>query len=311
MNFRIAAITTVFLLSALQAQVSRVAPAMSIVPLWPQSGDTSNLADGVYYDPPHLEYVAFCKCSAAAGETGTPIVLRFASHAGIMPQISSVVSATAEGFKYTYTISNDVMARQPIREVQIAIDPGPIRISHPWWSGKQHLSNATGLHPSATVDWTPKTPDQAITAGGAVSGLVIESASLPGFVSVIFKGATPSSEYSEDSAAALPDAIRKQLALVFTDAADGRAALTIGPRFPKGTPPFEVAHNFFTGMNALIHSQKLDQSSAFVQSTMDVLSRQIQSGDEVSISVSDFAFGQAKPGLETTIANALKTSLGE
>jgi len=282
---------------------------LSPVPFWQETANPSDVADGVYYDLPHMEYVASYK--GAGGDTG-PTVLRFGSHRFTEPDITSGVTATSDGFLYTYTVSNDVSARQPIRAISLTVDPGsPTRVAHPSWSGKQHPSIKTGLSPSASIDWTPATADQAIAPGGSGAGFTVESTSSPGFVTVTFKGDSQSPEYDESAAATLPDPIRQQLSRVFANSSDLKTTLTIGPRFPRGASQAEVARNFLSGIQVLIRRGKLDAASPFTQSAVGVLSLQAGAGDAAVLSAADFPFAQAKPGLETTIANALKANLNQ
>jgi hypothetical protein len=84
--------------------------------------------------------------------------------------------------------------------------------------------------------------------------------------------------------------------------------MVLGPRFPKGASPSAIAQNYDLGMQRLIRDHQLDPNSPFVQRARALFSQQLQAGDQTYLTAASLDFtNQAKPGMETTIANALES----
>lgn len=307
-------------LSALGAQVPgiKIVARFSPVPLWPQNGDTSQLPKGqyVFYDPPAGEYVIYYTGSIGASQSEQPQILRFGTHSLVGPQMNVTVSSTGGGtFRYTYDVSNRSDARQPIQKISMLVysDSSP-HAAQTSWTGTVGLSSVRDglVTPAATVsiiDWAPNIASQSIAPGSKVMGFTIDSISRPGFTRMIFRGASASRGYNSAAVASLPKEVRDQVASVFTPAWDAKTILVIGPRFSKGASQSQIAQNFFFGIQSLVRDGKLDPNSPFIQSTMKLLSGQLESNDTVTLNVNSLALAEAKAGLETTIANALQTAL--
>jgi hypothetical protein len=294
---------------------------LSPVPLWPQDGDTSKLPAGhnVFYDPHSGEYVVFDSKDAANGASGLPTVLRFAGHALVDPQVTFAVTPSEnESFLYTYDIANGKSARQSIQKISVLVfaDATP-QASRPNWTAGLTAHDARDLATpamsQASIEWTPNNPSLSIAPGNAVSGFVIRSASLPGFGPMIFKGGDQGEQPDPDLVASLPQKVRDQLAGIFKGGWDTKNSLVIGPRFSKGTSPSTIAQNFLFGLQSLVRSGKLDANSPFVQRARQLLSSQVESGDQMLYLNSgslDFT-NQAKSGLESAIARALEVAFGQ
>lgn len=135
---------------------------------------------------------------------------------------------------------------------------------------------------------------------------------LPGFIGMVFKGGTQSNEYSSDTVASLPREVRDQLARVFNAAWDAQTRVVIGPKFSKAASQSAIAQNYLFGIQALVAEGQLDSNSAFIQAARTLFSAQLESGDQMFLNSSNLAFTkQAKPGMETTIANAIETVLAQ
>jgi hypothetical protein len=106
------------------AQTSEAVPGLSLVPLWPQDGDSAPLEKDhyVFYDLRAGEYVVSYPTDFGAPETSDRITLRFGTHSLVDPQITSRVSAgTGGAFHYTYLVANGTQARQSIRRLILAV----------------------------------------------------------------------------------------------------------------------------------------------------------------------------------------------
>jgi hypothetical protein len=299
--------------------VPRIAAGLSPVPLWPQDGDTSQLPAGqyVFYDPPSGEYVVYYAARSDSSTTTDPIVLRFGTHALLDPAVTATVTSGGNGsLHYAYEISNGTYARQSIQRISLLVaSDSTLRASHPNWASNMGDSGARDITaPGAnlsTVDWASNTPGQTIAPGTKLGGFLVDSTLLPGFTTMIWRGATRSREYSPEAVASLPAEARDQISRVFTGAWDVKSRLVVGPRFPKGAPQSDIAQNFLLGMQSLMRERQLDSTSPFVQSAVALLSAQLESGGPVVINPNGIAFDKAKPGLEGTIANALQIALAQ
>ncbi|HXE11295.1 MAG TPA: hypothetical protein VN633_04195 [Bryobacteraceae bacterium] len=291
----------------------------SPVPLWPQNGDTTQLPKGqyVFYDPPAGEYVIYYTASTGTSQAEQPTLLRFGTHSLVSPQMNVTVASTGSGtFQYIYDISNRSDAKQPIQKISMLVysDSSP-HAAQTSWSSTVGSSGVRDLAaPAATasaIDWTPNIASQSISPGSTVTGFTVDSTSRPGFIRVIFRGASTSHEYNSTAVASLPKEVRDQVASVFTLAWDAKTILAIGPRFSKGASQSQIAQNFFFGIQSLMRDGKLDPNSPFIQSTMRLLSGQLESNDTVTLNVNSLALSEAKAGLEATIANALQAVLAQ
>ena len=302
---------------AAQQPVKPSTAALSPVPLWPQDGDTSRLPKGqyVFYDPPAGEYVISYAVDAGNMQSSQPTLLRFGTHNLIDPEVSfTAASGSNESFHYTYGVANGARARQSIQKVGIIVyfDGNP-RAWHASWisslgTGPLH-DLATSNVTTATINWEPNTAAQSIAPGTIVTDFVVDSTSLPGFTTMIFRGASQSNEYSAEAVASLPNEVRDQAARVFKAPWDRMTRLVIGPKFSKGVSQSTIAQNFLFGLQSLIRERKLDSNSPFVKSAIGLLSAQLESGGTALINPVDIAFDKAKPGLEATIAHALQATL--
>jgi hypothetical protein len=306
-------------MSILGAQVPgiKTVASLSPVPLWPQDGDITRLPKGqyVFYDPPSGEYVVYYAGNTTNSQSAQPTLLRFGTHALVDPKTEFAVASTDNGaFRYTYNISNGSNARQAIQRMSMLIysDSTP-RTSQATWTANVGSSTvrdiAAPTMSAATIDWTPNASSQSIAPGNTVTGFTVDSTSRPGFTTVVFRGATQSSEYSPAAVASLPNDVQEQVAHVFKTAWDTKTGLVIGPRFSKDASQSEIAQNFLFGIQSLIRDEKLDSSSPFIQSTVRLLSAQLESSDPVAKNANNLMLSEAKTGLEAMIANALQTAL--
>lgn len=317
MLLRTASIALAFI-SVLGAQTpgTKVVTGLSPVPLWPQDGDTTRLPKGqyVFYDPPSGDYIIYY-AENTNSESMQPTILRFGGHALVDPETKFTVASTGNGFfRYTYDVSNGSQARQPIQKISMGIfsDTKP-QTSEATWTAKLGASArrdlATPAKSAATIDWTPNTTSQSIAPGTSAAGFTVDSTARPGFTTVVFQGATRSNEYSPSAVLSLPDDVQNQVASAFKTAWDAKSQLVIGPRFSKDASPTEIAQNFLFGIQSLTQQRKLDSDSPLIQSMVKLLSAQLESGDSPVLNANSFALSEAKPGLETTIANALQLAL--
>ncbi len=145
-----------------------------------------------------------------------------------------------------------------------------------------------------------------------MQGLAIDSTSLPGFVSMVFRGDSKSAEYTPEAVASLPKEVRDQLARVMNAAWDAQNAIVIGPRFAKGTSQSTMSQNFDFGIQVLVRHRKLDANSSFVQNARRVLESQLQSNDAIQLNSASLDFAKdANTDLEKEIANALEIAFAQ
>lgn len=311
---------TAFLTIALASSTWAQAPggrrvALSPVPLWPQNGDTSQLPKGqyVFYDPHAGEYVVYYAPDSADGRSVYPTTLRFGTHSLVDPDVTSTVSANSDGsLHYSYIVANGKYARQPIQKIGLSVfDDANPKATHASWTMNEKAQNiydlGTPAKSMAAIEWTTNSAAGPIAAGAAVAGFGVDSTSLPGFVSMEFRGDSKSSEYTPDAVAALQKEVRDQLARVMNPSWDAQNAMVIGPRFAKGTSQSTIAQNFDFGIQVLVRHKKLDANSPFVQNAQKALDSQLQSNDQIQLNLSSLDFTKdANTDLEKKIANALE-----
>jgi hypothetical protein len=295
-------------------KISRV--ALSPVPLWPQDGDTSQLPKGqhVFFDPPSAEYVVYYTPDSAGGQSAQFTILRFGTHSLVDPEVTFTVAPTDNGhFHYMYKVENGATARQSIRKISIRdySDSAPQTAGANWTAHIERHNErdfATLAVSASAIEWQSNSAAQSIAPASAIQGLGVDSTSLPGFVSMAFRGDSKSTEYTPDAVASLPKEVRDQLASVMNASSDEWSSMVIGPRFPKNASPSDIAQNYSFGMQWLIRRGKLDANSSFVQRAQALFSQQLQAGDQSLLSAGSISFTkEAKPGLEAAIANALET----
>lgn len=296
------------------AKISQV--ALSPVPLWPQHGDTSQLPKGqhVFFDPLSAEYVVYYTPDSAGGQYAQPTVLRFGTHSLVDPEVTFTVAPTGDGhLHYMYKVENGAHARQSIRKISMRdyADRDPQAASANWTAHVERHNErdlATLAVSASVIEWTSNAAAPSIAPASAVQGLGVDSTSLPGFVSMAFRGDSKGNEYTPDAVASLPKEVRDQLASVMNTSSDEWSSMVIGPRFPKNASPSDIAQNYSFGMQWLIRRGKLDANSSFVQRAQALFSQQLQAGDQTLLSAGSLYFTrEAKPGLEAAIANALET----
>lgn len=303
-----------------QAPAGGTRIALSPVPIWPQDGDTSQLPKGqyVFYDPPSGEYVVYFAQDGAGATSAQPTVLRFGGHALVDPEVTFVVASASDGsIHYKYDVANGSRARQSIQKMSILVfsDSSPRASRGNWVANVAPHSIREFASPTmggASIDWTSNNAALSIAPGSAALGFTIDSTSLPGFTTMTFRGDSQSNQYSSDAVASLPKEVRDQIARVMNTTWDTKSRMVISPRFSKGTSQSTIAQNYLFGLQSLVLEGKLDSSSPFVQRARQLLSTQIESQDQMRLDAGGLDFiKQAKPGLETTIANALEAALAQ
>jgi hypothetical protein len=312
------AFLTIALASGMWAQ-AQVA-SLSSVPLWPQDGNTSQLTKGqyVFYDPPSAEYVVYYTPDSAGRSPAQTTVLRFGGHSLVNPDVTFKVASASDGsIHYTYDVANGGRARQSIQKVGLVTfsDSSP-RASRLNWTANvsQHSERDldTPTTGGAVIDWTPINAALSIAPGSTAQGFAVDSKSLPGFINMTFQGRSQSSQYSPEAVASLPKEVGDQLARVFNPARDAQSLMVIGPRFAKGTSQSTIVQNYFFGLQMLVLHRELDRNSPFVQRAWQILSAQLESQDQMHLNATSLDFTrEAKPGLETAIANALEIALAQ
>jgi hypothetical protein len=309
-----AAFLVLALASSTGAQEPAKAPrlVLSPVPLWPQDGNISQLPKGqfVFFDPHPAEYVVYY----APDSAGKATVLRFGTHSFVDPEATFAVAPGGDGhFRYTYKVGNGAHARQSIGKIDILdySDSSPHLAGANWTAHVEpHKERDLGTPAvsASAIEWTSNPAAPSIAPGSNFQGLAIDSTSQPGFVSMVFRGDSRSTEYTPEAAASMPKAARDQLATVMNTAWDARSSMVIGPRFAKGVSPSTIAQNYSVGIQWLIRRGKLDANSPFVQRAQALFDEQLQAGDQTLLNASSLDFTkQAKPGMEAAIANALET----
>jgi hypothetical protein len=164
----------------------------------------------------------------------------------------------------------------------------------------------------AVIDWTPMNAALSIAPGSTAQGFAVDSTSLPGFINMTFQGRSQGSQYSPEAVALLPKEIGDGLAHEFDPARDAKSIMVLGPRFAKGTSQSTITQNYLFGLQMFVLHRELDPNSPFVQRAQQVLTAQLHSQDEIHLDAGSLDFvKEAKPGLETVIANALEIALAQ
>jgi hypothetical protein len=303
-----------------QTPARKVGVALSPVPIWPRDGNTSQLPKGqyVFYDPSSAEYVVYCTRDSAGGSPAQPTILRFGSHSLVNPDVMFNVAPVSDGnLRYTYDVANGDRARQSIQKVGLVTfsDSSP-RASRLNWTAHATQHRERDLDTSTTggavIDWTQTNAALSIAPGSTAQDFAVDSTSLPGFINMTFQGLSKSSQYSPEAVASLPKEVGDQLARVFSPASDAQSLIVIGPRFAKGTSQSIITQNYLFGLYMLVLHRELDPNSPFVQNAQQTLTAQLHSQDQMRLDAASLDFTkQAKPGLETAIANALEFALAQ
>jgi hypothetical protein len=272
----------------------------------------------VFYDPHSAEYVVYYAPDSAGEQSVQPTMLRFGTHSLVDPKVTFAVAPTGDGrFHYTYKVENGAHARQSIRRINILdySDSSP-QGSRANWSTHVEKHNERDLGTPAmsasAIEWTSNSAAPSIAPGDSITGIGIDSKSLPGFINMAFRGDSKSNEYTPDAVASLPKAAREQLASVLKAAWDAKTAMVIGPRFARGTSQFTMSQNFDFGIQVLVRHKLLDPNSTFVQNARRILGAQLQSNDEIQLNSASLDFTKdAQTTLEKEIANALEIAFAQ
>jgi hypothetical protein len=264
------------------------------------------------------EYVVYYTPETTGASPGQPTILRFGTHTLVYPDVTSKIAPTGDGtIHYTYDVTNGPHARQSVQKVRLVTfsDSSP-RASRLNWTANVTQHNERDLDTPTTggavIDWTANNANLSIAPGTAPQGFAVDSTSLPGFINMMFQGASQSNQYSPDAVASLPKEVRDQLTRVFNAAQDAQSSMVIGPRFAKGTSQSTIAQNFFFGLQVLVVHRKLDRNSPFVQRAWQLLNDQLHSQDQMHLDAASFDFkNDAKTPLEKEIANALENAFAQ
>lgn len=294
---------------------STVRAGFSPVPIWSSTGIPPDLGKQqyVFYDPNTNEIVLSFPEDATI-ENGPRSVMRFSLHNGVNPMVSLTISTTSNGgYVYKYAVHNGQPAKQSLREMSFFI-PAAAQLagSHPLWRASQIATNESSRLPVPNASqlteltWTAPAA-QPLMPGGVLGGFQLTANALPGFITVLGRGAV-ANEYSTSMEAQLPDAVKTQLKQVLTPAWDGNTSITIGPKFQPGTPQIIIAADFYTGIRILVHHKLLDANSPFVTSTLTALQTFINSQQQM-FDISQLDLSRAHSGLEQQVATALSISL--
>lgn len=311
-----------FLVSYALAQQPKVAVGLSPVPLWPASGDTSSLPKDqyVFYNSPGGEYVVSYPTNLSDPQS-TRITQRFSSHALTDPQITTTITSLGNGqFEYSFTIGNGSLARTAIEKWRITMPAGAVvkpanaasLVTPP--SGWQSTSSSFeasgtdmllhGQHSLQTIEWTNQS--EGIAKQGLSSGHAIQSALLPGFVTVSVQGHAER-ELGDQVRQSMPREVQAQVNQVQTATWDSQSRLVLGPRFAADASREEMAANFFQGISSLTRRSQLDRNSPFVQQALEVLNSNLQNNTATALTTDSMPFlSQASSNLERVIASAME-----
>jgi hypothetical protein len=243
------------------------------LPLWPKDGIIPNSLQQnyVFRDENTAEIVVSFPGDEPAGPR---TVYRYRPQNQVEPHVGVTISRDSEGhFRYLYTVENAPTARQGV-DIWSVVSPGPdsdIIVDHPSWAKVRargsHAKQAAlpGLAEGEYIDWVS---DKAgvIAPGTSVTGFSLVSSYSPGFTTAFFQGGKPLGTKGD-----LPVAVVRQLAPLMKIDVNSRPAVTIGPRFAKGTSRAIIAEEYRSGIQTLVKEGVLDRQSGFVQNVTAIL----------------------------------------
>lgn len=294
-------------------------PGGRVAPFWPEDGRV----------PPEMErqYVFITKEGDALmvrlpKEPGGPLtgekkVVRIQLYNRFEPEVNlTEVSIAPSGrYRYTYKVCNSRTAKDAIDLFGLILPPTRERfpMTHtldtgmPWPGIVSVMSVAVqmaldGVTKGNYADWTKQPASPAIEPGKCLEGFTIETPNAPGFLTAYVR----SLKIPEYQLAWEPDEVSAQLGVLDARPFREKYALTLGPMFPPGTQPAEMARNFQQGLRQLIKQGRISSDSALVAEVMDGLAKILQAE---STPVAVHIRSKPSTSLEAMLLKALEFSL--
>ncbi len=255
--------------------------------------------------------------------SGEKEIVRVLLHNRLVPEVDVVdLGIMLSGdFRYSYQVCNDRSAKDPI---EVFMFPVPIGQTHvcmrheisdgPWGgpcgpgAGGREIGTEQPFLPGTTVrmytGWAGvvQPPNSPIEPGECLGGFVIESDYMPGFVKPSVRASV--TRFQPDRS--WPEQILDQLGDFEERSWFEKEVLTLGPAFPRDTPPSAIAANYQEGVRQLVQQGRLEATSAFTAellANLEAFSKTTAAAAEVNVN--------SKPGnkLESDILKALRLSL--
>jgi hypothetical protein len=261
-------------------------PLMSTLPIWPTDGVVPPELAGrfVFLEVATgdlvVSYPSGLQGGGAVGpDSRTTFRVRLPRH--VQPFLGVNVAALGDGrFAYTYRVRNGVAASDPITrwhlDVSTLADLGAEH-AQKWQASmtvrepdsERLASFNAGAH---VVHWSaPSAPTSGqpgpIGPGETSTGFKVISRSRPGFVSAYFQGG----EITAESEVAIPETVRRQLALATTLDATTWRVQTLGPKYPPDMTAGQVASDLLADMGTLHTRKLLSDQSPFFKEVLSVL----------------------------------------
>jgi hypothetical protein len=230
----------------------------------------------------------------------------------VTPIVSTTVTQNGDGtFDYVYSIQNDPKALEAIKVWSIGMPATDALLSatNSQWQAtsqtarghEQALPGAVSMTPVIFAVW--RDPARSgIPPGKSLANVTIRSAYRPGFTLLYAR-----SDEDYNVPADLPVAVRAQLEVMRAPDWQNRAAVVIGPLFPKEWSRDIIANELKYGIARLTGQGRLTESSAFVTAIKSALDT-ISSAGGVGIPL-DQVRSLARTPVEIDVVNAISLSL--
>jgi hypothetical protein len=245
------------------------------------------------------------------------VTVRWAEHLS-EPIVDATVSRTSEGFKYDYTVGNQVGAKQSIRSFKLVTASTDYTgrladsASDPWITNPttEHMRprfEQAALSPLGMsnkgmfVWWSARNEDQRIAPGSIRSGFALTSQFSPGFTT-----AYVASGESLRVADTLPEKVRAQLKPLGPDRYRYKTVLTVGPRFQSDAPVELVASDWMGMIRRLQVTGEISEST-YAAAILSSLRSTAESG---FVPATKASYPEPQTALERLIADGLRLSLG-
>ena len=318
------------------AQHSSVKVVFSPVPIWPHDGVIpSELGDRYVFLDPEAGQLVFAYPENLGSpdferKPGARRLERIDLNDRVAVSVSVVVEPSGSDFRYSYRVSNDKHAAQPIRRFDMAVPEfgeGKDAIFAPanWSSAAgpiegNAIQGAIGQPSSVLLSWYADDHSRvgqpqvsAIIPGTEREGFAVSSPLRPGFTTAYALGGVPPTLGSD-----IPSVVRRQAAPMLRR--NGQPTLTIGPTFPAGAPMIEIVADFHLGISRLVRHGRLDAGSPAVGEALHVLKGYLEYMEAAYGDIDDMPLAKLagpplvflkspRDGLEAGILEAMKLSL--
>jgi hypothetical protein len=306
------------------AQLSAQSADLRPLPVLNQDGSKPQGAEGasVFLDPNTGDIVATYRSSATEPvslENQVRVLIQLSRH--IRPRVLTVISYDEEAkrFLYSYTLRNDVPARQaawqwffesvdessvdtvrvppgwqfrfPVRSVGGMPIPERAKAVHIAFRAMQFFSvNAAG----------GVRPEQGIRSGEGMGGFHIRSPKRPGLVTVWAQGNASIPAYPDEP----PESVTSQVDNVLRSAYNYQRTFAFAPKYETDAERTAVARGLLEDLRVLTSADEVDPRGEFAAAATTILQRMIKSEDVSPVEIIKLE-RQGRTGMDREFATAV------